>query len=1468
MVVGAGIAGIQASLDLAESGYFVYLVEKTSAIGGTMPMLDKTFPTNDCSMCILSPKLVESGRHRNIKIITQAEPVALAGEAGNFTAAVRVRPRYVDIDKCKGCGDCSQACPVAAGNEFNQGLDTRAAIFKRYAQAFPNAYAVDKNGLSPCRAACPAGVNAQGYVQLIKKGEFQKAWELIYEANPFPAACGRVCVHPCQTACHRGKLDEPVDIMFLKRVAADAAYADPAAIKLPEPPPDRPEKVVVVGAGPAGLTAAYKLRLLGYRVKVLEALPVAGGMLRTGIPAYRLPRRWVELEVGLLEKLGIEIELGVEVGRDVQLADLRTEYDAVFLALGARRGMDLEVSGEELPQVLKGVDFLRRVALGEPVAVSGRVAVIGGGNVAVDAARTAIRKGSRETLLICLESRSQMPASPEEVAGACAEGIRILPSRGVRRIVEEGGRVTGVELIEVASVFDQQGRFNPTFREGTAEIIPCDWVITAIGQRPDLAFMAEAEPSLVGRGLMACDPLTLATPLDGVFAGGDVVTGSKSVVEAVGAGSRAAESIHRYLNGQDMAAGRTLSVSEDEVAPLRPGTELLPRVPAAKPPELPVEERIAGFAEVEGSLSPDEARREAERCLSCSGCSECMECVRACTSNAIDHTMKGETVQLKVGAIILTPGFAPFDARLLDYYGYGRLPNVVTSLEFERILSASGPYEGHLKRPSDGREPSSIAWVQCAGSRNRREHRGYCSSVCCMYAVKEAVIAKEHSPRGLAATIFFMDMRTYGKGFEKYYNRARGEYGVNFVRSRVFQIEKGTEDPSRLLIRYSNEDGTINYQEFDMVVLSVGMEPSPDAVLPARTMGLALNEYNFLDPVPFSGVETGRAGVFVAGAFAGPRDIPETVMQASAAVGAASTLLAPARGTMVTARTFPPERDVAGEEPRIGVFVCSCGINIASVVNVSEVAEYARTLPNVVLAENSLYTCSQDSLVNMRNKIVENNLNRVVVASCSPRTHRGLFQETLREANLNAELFEMTNIRDQCSWVHQAHHEKATAKARDLVRMAVYKAALREPVQRVSVSVTRAALVVGGGVTGLTAALTLADQGFEVHLVEREDHLGGLGLRLSEGPRGEDVRSRLADLIAHVTGHRRISVYTGSEIAAVSGYVGNFVTTLGDGRRIDHGVTILATGGEAYTPTEYLYGRDDRVITNLELDGKMAADDPRVAAAKTVVFIQCVGSREPGRPYCSRVCCTSSIRRALRLMQENPDRSVFVLYRDIRTYGFLEEIYEQARRSGVIFVRYDEENKPRVEKVGADLRVTVREPVLGKELVLDADLISLATAVLPAASNARLSGLFRVPLNEDGFFLEAHMKLRPVDFASDGVYMAGVAHGPKNLEENITQAKAAAGRAATILSRERLESHGVVAVVDPAKCAACLTCVRLCPFNAPHITNHTASIEAVLCQGCGTCAGECPNKAIVLQSYNDRMFAATVDGLFEEVLQL
>ncbi|MCL6610712.1 MAG: FAD-dependent oxidoreductase [Peptococcaceae bacterium] len=993
LVLGSGIAGIQASLDLAESGYYVYLVEKKPAIGGVMPMLDKTFPTNDCSMCILSPKLVECGRHLNIETMTNSELVDLKGDPGNFTATILKKARYVDPEKCTGCGSCAEACPVKVRDEFNQNLGLRKAIYKLYAQAYPNAYAID-------------------------------------------------------------------------------------------------------------------------------------------------PKRCLNLK------------------------------------------------------------------------------------------------------------------------------------------------------------------------------------------KPD----------------------------------------------------------------------------------------------------------------------------------------SCGKCVEACQANAIDHSMQNETVELNVGSVILAPGFDAFQPQELFYYGYGKLRNVLTSLEFERILSASGPFGGHLVRPSDKKEPRKIAWIQCVGSRNCRLEHGYCSSVCCMYAIKEAVIAKEHTPYELDTAVFFMDMRTYGKEFEKYYDRARYEHGVRFIRSRIYEVTEATDGSGNLNIRYANEDGSISTEEFDLVVLSIGLEPSGDMVELASKLGVDLNRFNFAEPPSLTGVGTNRPGIYVAGAFSGPRDIPETVMQASAAAADSSVILSGARGTLVKKKEYPPEKDVAGEIIRTGVFVCHCGINIGSVVRVPEVVEFARTLPGVVYADEKLYACSQDTAGQIKEAIEKYGLNRIVVASCSPRTHEPMFQETLKEAGLNPNLFEMANIRDQCSWVHQSEPEKATEKAKDLVKMAVYKAALLEPIQGISLGMNHDALVIGGGVSGMNAALNMADQGYQVYLVEKSDRLGGIANRIRFGMKGEDVQAYLADLTSRVKSNERIKVRTGAEIAEVHGFVGNFVTKLSTGEEIQHGVTIIATGGDEYKPKEYLYGQNDRVKTLLELESDLA--EGRLAGARNIVFIQCVGSREPDRPYCSRICCTKSIKQALKIKEANPDANVFILYRDIRTYGFYEELYTEARRKGVIFIRYAVDNKPVVEAGGDKVKVTVTDHVLGVPVVIDADVVGLAAAIVPA-ENSQLSKFFKVPLNQEGFFLEAHLKLRPVDFGTDGVFMCGLAHGPKNLEENIAQAKAAVARACTVLAKESIAVEGKCAVVNKKKCAGCGVCESVCPAKAIAVdqAEKVAVVNEALCKGCGACSSSCRCGALNIKGCTNEQIMAMIGAI-------
>ncbi len=999
LVAGGGIAGVQAALDLAESGFFVYLVERSAAIGGVMSQLDKTFPTNDCSMCILSPKLVECGRHLNIKILTLSEIEEIKGEEGDFQVTVRKHPRYVDEDKCVACGICAQKCPRKVDNPYDEGLGQRKAIYVLYPQAVPLKYAIDKEQ----------------------------------------------CIY---------------------------------------------------------------------------------------------------------------------------------------------------------------------------------------------------------------------------------------------------------------------------FEKG-----------------------------------------------------------------------------------------------------------------------------------------------------------KCRACEKFCENKAIDFGQQEERLTLHVGSVILAPGFQTVSPEILKTYGYGRVSNVLTSKEFERILSASGPFQGHMVRPSDHKEPKRIAWIQCAGSRNINDgDHGYCSSVCCMYAIKQAIIAKEHAKEGLDTTIFFMDMRTFGKDFERYYDRAREEIGVRFVRSRIHSIveEPDTKD---LIIRYVDEEGKVHEETYDLAVLSVGMEPSPSAVELSQRLGIELNRYRFCSTGRFSPVATSRPGVFVCGTFEGPKDIPETVMQASSAASRAQVLLASAKGTEVREKVLPQERDVRNEEPRIGVFVCNCGINIGSVIRVPEVTEYAATLPGVAHADQTLFTCSQDNIQRMVEVLKEKGLNRVVVAACSPRTHEPLFRETLRQAGLNPYLFEMANIRDQGSWVHQQEPDRATEKAKDLVRMAVAKVRNARPLEQLTVPVEQAALVIGGGVAGMKAALNIADQGYLVHLVEKDGQLGGIARRVHYTIEGDDVIGYLDELEGKVRNHPAIRLHTRSKVLNHTGFVGNFTTWIssdgGEPQEIHHGITLVATGAKPYEPKEYSYGQDPRVLTSLELEERIARNDPSLKGLNSVAMIQCVGSRNDEHPYCSRICCQGSIKNALRLKATNPDLQVFILYRDIRTYGLLEDFYREAREKGVIFIRFKKEEPPIVDTSAGSLTVRVRDHVLGEELELPVDLVSLAVGVEGDKENP-ISQQFKLPLNADGFFMEAHMKLRPVDFASEGNFLAGLAHGPKPLKDTIAQAEAAAARAVTVLSKKQLYLSGEKAWVDETRCVACLTCVRACPYHVPQIgSKGVAEIAPAACQGCGICTSACPRKAIELGSYTDREILAKVAALNE-----
>lgn len=859
----------------------------------------------------------------------------------------------------------------------------------------------------------------------------------------------------------------------------------------------------------------------------------------------------------------------------------------------------------------------------------------------------------------------------------------------------------------------------------------------------------------------------------------------------------------------------------------------------------------------------------------------CGICEEVCEAKAIDYEQKEEKIELNVGAIVLSFGYEIYDATIKKELGYDRFPNVVTSLEFERILSASGPYQGKILRPSDSAHPKKIAFIQCVGSRDTE--RAYCSSVCCMYATKEAIIAKEHEP-DIECYLFYIDLRAFGKGFDEYYERAK-KTGIKYIRCRPSGIKEVPQNHN-LKFQYQAEDGNLLIEEFDLIVLSVGLKPPEDIKKISSICGIELNEFGFLKSPSLNPVETNKEGIYKTGVITEPKDIPESVMEASAAASKVMGILSDVRGSLIKFKEFPPEIDVIDKEPRVGVFVCHCGINIAGVVNVPGVVEYAKTLPDVVYAENNLYTCSNDTQKRIIEKIKEFDLNRVVVASCSPRTHEPLFQSTIREAGLNPYLFEMANIRDQCSWVHMFEPVKATLKSKDLLRMAIAKVRLKEPLKRKTITINQNALVIGGGLSGISASIDLASAGFDVYLIEKEKELGGNLKNIYFSLNGKNPQEYLKELIDKINNNNKIKVLTSCEINSVEGSIGKFktkVTINGSQKEIEHGVIIVAAGAKEYKPIEYEYGKDDRVLTQTELEAKLYRNQnpnskeltqtQSVLNLKSVVMISCVGSRNEERPYCSRICCTHAIKNALIIKEINPDAKVFILYRDIRTYGFKETYYKKAREKGIIFIRYNEDKKPEVYLNNGIMKVSTEDPVLNRKLTLDADMLVLSTGIVPDSDSKNLAQLLKVPLNQNGFFLEAHMKLRPVEFATEGIFLCGLSHSPKSIEESISQASAAASKAITIISNDTIELDATISNVVDENCDGCAYCIDPCPYKALTLFEYmregsikkTVEVNESLCKGCGVCMATCPKKGIYVRNFKLEYIAAQIAAALQTV---
>ena len=854
---------------------------------------------------------------------------------------------------------------------------------------------------------------------------------------------------------------------------------------------------------------------------------------------------------------------------------------------------------------------------------------------------------------------------------------------------------------------------------------------------------------------------------------------------------------------------------------------------------------------------------------------KCRICESVCQNEAIDFNQTTEKVEISVGAIILSSGIEPFDPKVKDEYGYGKMQNVITSMDYERLLSSTGPYEGQVLRASDNKHPKKIAWIQCVGSRRVTQgDNSYCSGVCCTYTQKQVILTKDHVPDA-ECTIFHNDIRSFGKDFERYYQRAEQLPGVEFIRSYA-SISREDPESKNVFLRYATTDEGVKEVEFDMVVLSVGLNPPANNKELADMFGIELNSHGFCEATQSNPMETTRPGIFVSGAFQGPTDIPESVFTASAASSQCGELLDYRRGNLAKERIYPPERDVSKEEPKIGVFVCHCGANIGRVVDVPSTVEYALTLPNVVYAQEQLFSCATNSAQEITDMAEEKGLNRVVIAACSPRTLEPLFRDTIREAGLNQYYCEMANIREHCSWVHSKQKEEATEKAKDITRMSVARARYLEPLQEFDLPVNNRALVVGGGIAGMTCALSIANQGHEVHLVEKDKNLGGVARRISATLEGMDVQAYLNDVIRAVYENPLIHVSHEATITDVSGYVGNFVTTVeteGSVKKIKHGASVIAIGADEYKPTEYLYGEDDRVMTHLELEEHIAKRDERVTNAQSLVMIQCVGCRNEDRNYCSRVCCSHAVKNALKLKETNPEMDIYILFRDMRTYGLMEDYYREASERDVKFIRYEPDNKPQVEATTVEgrpvIRVIATDPVLGQKLAIDADVLSLAAAVIPSAGTNEVAGLFKVTLSPDDFFKEAHVKLKPVEFAADGVFLCGMAHYPKHIQETINQAYGAAGRVLTLLSHDTVTASGSVCEVKENDCVSCGACISACTYGAIEFREtpqgKKAWVNPALCKGDGLCNAKCPTNAIVLKHFTDEELLNQIDAAVPEV---
>jgi heterodisulfide reductase subunit A len=884
-VVGSGIGGMESALKLGDMGYKVLVVEKDASVGGKMILLSKVFPTLDCASCISTPKMAATIHHANIDVLTYAQVDGIRDNGdGTYHAKITQKPKFIDEAACTGCRQCEMACNVAVPDEFNADMVSRRAAYIAFPQAVPKKAVIDRPGVSPCTYECPAGIKAHGYVARVRSGEYDQAFDLVLEATPLVGSLGRACYAPCEEQCTRGELEGPLPIRRLKRFIADTRYGQTETMVM-EIPEQNGKKVAVVGSGPAGLTTAWQLARKGYGVKIFEAAPQPGGMLRLGIPAYRLPNDVVDDDIANVTTIGVEIET---VARVHDVAALKEQgFDAVLVATGTHKAVQLRVPGEELDGVQSALTFLADVKLGKDVDLADKkVLVVGGGNVAIDAARSARRLGAASVDQVSLECCEEMPAHDFEVEEARAEGITLHDGWGIDHF-EGDSRVRRAELKVCTCVFDPEGRFRPAYDETQRKPLDCDVVIVAAGMSADTdEFGLETN----GNGTLKADADTLQTAVPHIFAAGDVVTGPTMITTAVGQGRRAAFMIDRYLQGQELDPGLF-----DDPLPVADKDEVLARQDVYDRRE-PFESSAAmsaaptDFAETEGPMTEDEAFLGAARCLDCGVCSECHACVDVCPADCIDFSMREKEIEAEVGSVVLATGFRLFPADAKPQYGYGRYKNVITGMQMDRLLAPTRPYNAVL-RPSDGKVPDNIAYIMCTGSRDETVDNPLCSKICCMYSVKQNQLIMGALPLA-DVTVYYIDVRSVGKGYDEFYQQAK-DMGANFVKGRVSGVTE--TDEGNLVLRYEDiENGsTLAEAEHDMVVLAVGVQPNPEAGRLFENGALALDDYYYVGEAD-EDLDPGRTnlpGVFVAGSAAGAKDIPDSILHAGAAVAQAAAHL-------------------------------------------------------------------------------------------------------------------------------------------------------------------------------------------------------------------------------------------------------------------------------------------------------------------------------------------------------------------------------------------------------------------------------------------------------------------------------------------------------------------------------------------------------------------------------------------------